>query len=189
MAGRVPSRSHRVWADDLIPPAATTLTSDKAPSSRGTTGGALFVWLFPRPTDPEVRLDLACGEECILGREEGVAVRLVDANVSRRHARLSREDDAVYLVDLGSRNGTFVNGLPVKSARLALGDVLRLGDSVALVTDRAGVPTEIAPGLHGGPLLQERLGPVQRAARSDLPIILQGETGTGKEIVARAIHD
>jgi transcriptional regulator with PAS, ATPase and Fis domain len=47
---------------------------------------------------------------------------------------------------------------------------------------------EISPGYGGGPALCRRIAPARRAARSDLPIIVNGETGTGKEGVARSIH-
>jgi transcriptional regulator with PAS, ATPase and Fis domain len=102
--------------------------------------------------------------------------------------RLHREGFETRLTDLGSRNGTLVNGRPTRTALLGFGDVLRLGGCVALVTDRPGPALEIAPGLLAGPLLRAELEGVMRAAQSDLPVILEGETGTGKEVVARAIH-
>lgn len=170
-----------------IPP-ATTLTTARGSPRRTTAGALALSWLFPRPTDPALELDWPPGEERLIGREDGLAMRLADPNASRRHARLSREGDGVFLLDLGSRNGTFVNGRRVQSTRLAMGDIVRIGDSVAVVTDRPGVPVEIAPGLHGGALMAQVLAAAQRAAPSNLPIILEGETGTGKEVVARAIH-
>jgi pSer/pThr/pTyr-binding forkhead associated (FHA) protein len=173
---------------NLAPP-ATTPTSEGTLSGSAPTGGVMaLVWLFPRPTDPAISLDLAPGTEQVIGRDVSAAVRVSDPNVSRRHAALRREAATVYLSDLGSHNGTFVNGSRVKAAALARGDILRVGDSVALVTDRPGVVLEVAPGLFAGPLLQEVLAPAERCAKSDLPMVLEGETGTGKELVARAIH-
>jgi DNA-binding NtrC family response regulator len=170
-------------------PAVPTLTSGDTRTASAPTRGALaLVWLFPRPTEPAVDLDLAPGEELVIGRDAGATVRIADQNVSRRHAALRHEENTVYLADLGSRNGTYVNGRPVKAAALERGDVVRVGDTVALVTDRPGSVREVAPGLFAGPLLQEVLDPAQRAAKSDLPVVLEGETGTGKEVVARAVH-
>jgi transcriptional regulator with PAS, ATPase and Fis domain len=59
---------------------------------------------------------------------------------------------------------------------------------VGLVAARPSTFLEIAPGLWGGAALEEALAPLRRAAASDLPIVLEGETGTGKEVVTRALH-
>jgi transcriptional regulator with PAS, ATPase and Fis domain len=131
---------------------------------------------------------LPAGEERQIGRDASCKLRLRDADVSRRHASLQREASEIMLRDLGSRNGTHINGVAIQSSILSLGDVVRMGGSVAIVTDVLGSTTEIAPGLLAGPLLQTELENARRAAPSDLPMILEGETGTGKEVVARAIH-
>jgi len=166
----------------------TTLTTPGSLPGHSAEAGLSLSWLFPRPSDPALGLDLAPGEELILGRDETCSVRLADPDVSRRHVRLHREGSETRLTDLGSRNGTLVNGRRTRTALLVLGDVVRLGGCVALVTDRPGPALEIAPGLLAGPLLRAELEGVMRAAPSDLPVILEGETGTGKEVVARAIH-
>jgi transcriptional regulator with PAS, ATPase and Fis domain len=123
-----------------------------------------------------------------LGRDEGCAAQLSGTDVSRRHAALVRSESEVTIVDLGSRNGTRVNGRVVRTARLARGDVVRLGAWVGVVTAALEPFSEIAPGLFGGGVLREALAPLTQAAKSDLPIVLEGETGTGKEVVARSIH-
>jgi transcriptional regulator with PAS, ATPase and Fis domain len=149
------------------------------------------VWLFPRPSEPPVRLAWDDhGNERTVGRDDACAIRLQGTDVSRRHATLRRDaaGSGVVLVDLGSRNGIHVNGARVASAALATGDVVRVGGWVGVVTDRPGDCAEIAPGLLGGVTLQEALAPLKRAAPSDLPIVIEGETGTGKEVVTRSIH-
>src|SRR5688500_12358594 len=118
------------------PPTTLTAAGDSLPSA--STGKLSLVWLFPRPTDPMLELELRSGEEWIIGRDEDVAIHRPDPNVSRRHARVRREDADTYLLDLGSRNGTRVNGRVTKAARLALGDVVRIGDTVGLVTNLVG---------------------------------------------------
>jgi DNA-binding NtrC family response regulator len=162
------------------------VTTPGSLSAPAAPTGLSLSWVFPRPTAPA--LDLSCGEEWIVGRDETCSVRLPDPDVSRRHLRLHRQGHDTLLTDLGSRNGTRVNGCPTQTKRLALGDVVRVGGCVALVTDHPGLATEIAPGLIAGPMLRAELDGVMRAAESDLPVILEGETGTGKEVVARAIH-
>jgi hypothetical protein len=62
-----------------------------------------------------------------IGRLPECAVVLDDPNVSRRHAQVRREGDAIFVVDLGSTNGTRVNGVPVREHRLVAGDVISVG--------------------------------------------------------------
>ena len=67
-------------------------------------------------------------DESVIGRGDGNAVAVPDASVSSKHARVLRSGGAFFIEDLGSRNGTFVNGEPVKEKRpLADGDVVRCG--------------------------------------------------------------
>jgi len=158
------------------------------PSSSRSESLAI-AWLFPRPADSEVLLNLDSDDEHIVGRDDECSVKLAGPDISRRHARLHCEGSDIVVTDLGSRNGTFVNGSRIKSASIGLHDVVRFGAHVALVTDQIGLTEEIGPGLLAGPLMLARLSPLMRAASSDLPVILEGETGTGKEVVARWLHN
>jgi DNA-binding NtrC family response regulator len=128
----------------------------------------------------------------LLGRGEDVGYELAGGETSRRHAEIRREGPLWIVRDLESRNGTFVNGQRVSSAPLALGDLVRFGDSigvVAAVAEGEGpVYTSFAPGLHGGPALRPVLELARRTAPSALPVIVEGETGTGKEGLCRALH-
>jgi Nif-specific regulatory protein len=72
-----------------------------------------------------------------LGRELDNQICIADISVSRHHCAVHRESNALVLHDLGSRNATYVNGLPIKEHRLKTGDRLRLGDSVLLFLDEA----------------------------------------------------
>src|SRR5512146_426033 len=72
-------------------------------------------------------IELAATEVCI-GREAGTQVCLPSAWVSRRHCALRRQGDSVVIQDLDSRNGTFVNGIPITRQELKHGDLLTVGD-------------------------------------------------------------
>src|SRR5262245_14770789 len=73
--------------------------------------------------------------ECVMGRSVDVDVLVDDPEVSRNHARLKRDESGLwFLEDLGSRNGTYLNDLPIKNAVLAFGDKLRLGSAVLVVS-------------------------------------------------------
>lgn len=169
-------------------PEQTTIVAKERSRSERPQANLWLLWVFPRELDAPLSFDRVSEGECILGRDAECSVRLPSVDVSRRHARLQREGGSVVLTDLSSRNGTFVNGRAVPSARLGRGDVVRLGGCVGIVTDQPGAATEVAPGCWAGPALAAELAPARRAAPSDLPLILQGETGTGKEVIARAVH-
>jgi transcriptional regulator with AAA-type ATPase domain len=170
---------------------ATTVTEASSPRRNVGPRELALVWLFPSPSEPAVALNAPAGPpELVIGRDTSCAVRLAGSDVSRRHASVQRAgaDAGSVIVDLGSRNGVRVNGQAVQSSPLDGGDVLRLGGWIGVVTDTPGEFKEIAPGLLGGPALQAALAPLAKAAPSDLPIVLEGETGTGKEVVTRSIH-
>jgi transcriptional regulator with AAA-type ATPase domain len=149
-------------------------------------------WIFPMPAGRLTPLDAA---RVTLGRDEG-EVRLLGKETSRQHAEIRREGPLYIVRDLGSLNGTFVNGARVAESPLAPGDLVRLGEWIGLV-DRvpagggapgAGYDT-FAPGLYAGPGLSPALEEARKVAPSTLPIVAEGETGTGKEGLCRALHD
>ncbi|HWA73457.1 MAG TPA: sigma 54-interacting transcriptional regulator [Polyangiaceae bacterium] len=165
-------------------------TTPSLTSSFGAEGPRALVlaWLFPRTDGPTLELPRGRTSDAVLGRDEDCAVVLPGTDVSRRHAVVRAEGALSLLVDLDSRNGTFVNGRRIDSVVLGENDVVRIGGWVGVVTALGGNLGSVAPGLYGGATLREALSPAQRAAHSDLPILLEGETGTGKEAVSRAIH-
>jgi transcriptional regulator with GAF, ATPase, and Fis domain len=118
-------------------------------------------------------------EAVLVGREvEGPGgVGIEDARLSRLHFRITFDGrtDTHRVTDARSRNGTFVGGSRLETAVLRRGDVVRAGDSVFVY----GAPSPLSK-------VKERIA---RVARSDLAVLLLGETGTGKERFARAVHD
>jgi adenylate cyclase len=75
----------------------------------------------------------------LIGRGEGVSLRLADAGISRQHATIRRENFDYWLVDLGSANGSFVNDMALTSARvLRHGDRVRLGNSILVFHESGG---------------------------------------------------
>jgi transcriptional regulator of acetoin/glycerol metabolism len=119
-----------------------------------------------------------------------------DPRLSSRHARLARLHGSWFVEDLGSKNGTFVNGERVTRAALADGDVIDAGQTLLMYRD--GVPQDgpatyrpgpAPPGLASLiPALQRAFAELRVMAASPVAILIGGETGTGKELAARAVH-
>ncbi|HXU02908.1 MAG TPA: sigma 54-interacting transcriptional regulator [Polyangia bacterium] len=168
---------------------STTVTEAASSRARADAQPRRLIWRFPR-SETDVPLTWEGDGEKLIGRDAGCAVCLPGNDVSRRHAALRKLDasGAITIADLGSRNGVRVDGRLVSTARLETGNVVRIGGWIGVVATAAGDFKELAPGLLGGAVLQEAVAPLQRAAASDLPIVLQGETNTGKEVAAAALH-
>jgi DNA-binding NtrC family response regulator len=128
-----------------------------------------------------------------IGRADTADGKVEDGRVSRRHARVTLEGRRFSVTDLGSQNGTFVDGEPVPAnGTRELTRVLRIGDSL-LVPSRDVGPLQrrgVRPldGFVRGPALQALLDEAARAAQLGTTLHIRGESGTGKEGVARAFH-
>jgi pSer/pThr/pTyr-binding forkhead associated (FHA) protein len=86
------------------------------------------------------KIDLA-GLDCIIGRHEGCKIRIASGDVSKQHCRLRHKDDGLYAMDLGSRNGTFINDVALSGETpLQPGDLLRVGPMTFLVSQTKSAP-------------------------------------------------
>lgn len=101
------------------------------------------LWLLVRE-GPGAGREHPVGGELVIGRGPAADLALDDPAVSRRHASLKAEGNTAVIEDLGSRNGTLVNGNPVEQrSRVSDGDVIQLGDRCVLEV-RLG-PTDAQP--------------------------------------------
>jgi transcriptional regulator with AAA-type ATPase domain len=148
-----------------------------------------IVWGFPDFERPIVWLGQATQT---IGRDEGCSIALPSKTLSRRHAQLRPAGKMWLLEDLGSRNGVFVNGERVERTMLAPGDTVRVGEwlgTFAELPRSESLPFVLRDdGLLCGPTLRPVLARAELLAKSDLPLLLLGETGTGKELFAHAVH-
>ena len=137
--------------------------------------------------------------EAVFCRGDGVTrdgtslrIGIPDRFISESHARLCREGQRWRAVDSGSTNGTFVNGEPITDRELVDGDVLEMGATHFLFRASAAVEPFSPPHpslATFSPALAAELLSVPAIARSMLPAIIAGPTGTGKEVLARALHE
>jgi DNA-binding NtrC family response regulator len=125
-----------------------------------------------------------------LGRTQDAALN--DASISRSHARVSRHEGAWTITDLDSRNGTFVDGVRIRGEVTVMdARVLRLGSAVFLLKDDVAplaTGVEVREGVVVGPTLLGILERVGHLARLESSVHINGGSGSGKEIVARAFH-
>ncbi len=129
----------------------------------------------------------------VLGREGAGGQPLPDERLSRQHAEVRREGSRWLVEDLGSRNGTFVDGEQVVGRRtFAEPRVLRLGNTLALfredVRRLAGADVVSGPERVLGPTFRAVLEQVGLAAVAGDTLLITGESGTGKELAAQAFH-
>lgn len=124
-------------------------------------------------------------------------LRLVDRRVSRFHCELLREDEGVRLRDLDSKNGCWIAAQRVFEVLLSAGAQVRVGSTLLqmdvarrrLPVARWGGGPTFGGVIGASPSMQDIFAVAARAAESDEPVLLHGEPGTGKELLARAIHD
>jgi two-component system, NtrC family, response regulator HydG len=142
----------------------------------------------------ELKLDGAGPQRALVGQSAACDFRLADREVSRRHLAFDAGDGPLRVTDLGSRNGTFVNGVRMIEAQLYGGESIRLGGTTLRVVEAKGERRALSRADRFGQLLgasheMRRLYPLcQRLAETDVPVVIEGETGTGKEVLAESLH-
>jgi len=131
----------------------------------------------------------------IIGKHPRCALVLTDERVSRRHLEIRLADDGVHVRDLGSRNGSFFRGARFSELVVGATAILTIGQSEMMLIDDSAAPSlpasrnEKFGGLRGRSLLMRQVFAIlEQAAPTDAMVLIEGETGTGKELCAEAIH-
>ncbi len=198
---------------------ANTITTTGSERVRAQTRVAHYLAIAfqsTRPTAPVARLTLDTRYPLTIGRgpvqrivppeHEGLdgigGLQLPDRRMSSRHAEIRCDHGTWFIRDLGSKNGTRVNGTPATHRVLRSGDVIELGNTVfvfrgveiaddvtteALRNENPSATPDAMTTLS--PVLEAELERMRRIAPTRQAVLITGETGTGKELTARAIHE
>ncbi|MGB5373843.1 MAG: FHA domain-containing protein, partial [Polyangiales bacterium] len=144
--------------------------------------------------DKGKRIDIA-SERMTIGESVICDLTLNDTAVSGTHCEIIAKENGFLLRDLGSANGTWVAGVRVREAWLEPGMPLRIGRTVLRFEHGPGtIEIELSRRekfyelIGHGVRMREIFAVLEKVAASDLTVLVRGETGTGKELVARAIH-
>ncbi|HEY3822510.1 MAG TPA: sigma 54-interacting transcriptional regulator [Polyangiaceae bacterium] len=131
-------------------------------------------------------------EPLVIGRAGQGGALLPDDRLSRSHCSIAASSSGWTVRDLGSRNGTFVDGEPIRGeATAASPRVIRAADTLLVPCADVSTfaPTTTEDGVVVGWRMREALSAIDRAAASSETLLLAGESGTGKELAARRFHE
>lgn len=137
------------------------------------------------------------GVELGVGTDAANGLVLTDPTVSRHHCAVSATEDGFLLRDLGSTNGTTIDGVRVVKAYVAPGSVIGLGKTSLRfeasedgeIREPLSDSTEFGDALASSPAMRRIFALLPRIAAADSTLLLEGETGTGKGLLAEAVHN
>jgi DNA-binding NtrC family response regulator len=130
-----------------------------------------------------------------IGADPACGLVLEDSAVSRRHAQIAVSPGRITVKDLGSRNGTTIDGVRIKEATVSIGAVINVGRTSIAVQPRWH-RREVPPSnkrafgelLGDSVAMRDIFAVLERVADTEVPLLVEGESGTGKELVARSVH-
>jgi DNA-binding NtrC family response regulator len=170
----------------------TAAVPEPASAPRRVERMRLFVLSGP---DEGKQLELGVRRRYLIGKADDADLVLSDPGVSRQHLEV-RVGDEIVVRDLGSRNGSYFGGARFSEIAIGAGAVLTLGSTELRLQPSQASTRTVVPlntggfhGLIGGSLrMRELYALLEQVARTSTTVLIQGETGTGKERCAEAIH-
>ena len=165
-------------------------------NGRPSTLSLRRIQLIIDPHSPQQRRELTFQQDVIaIGSLDDNDITLRDDTVSRFHCRIVQDDTHTLLLDLGSTNGTHINGVRVREAYLSPGDTIAVGNTqVRFNPFLEEIPVTPSQAEAFGEIvgrsvkMREIFGLLEKIAPTSATVVIEGETGTGKEVVARTLH-
>jgi DNA-binding NtrC family response regulator len=165
--------------------------------TQGSTRARVLHWFVGggvarTPDGTEVAIDV---DPLVVGRDAGAQIEMSDPEVSAVHCELRAVNEGVLVRDLGSTNGTFVGGLRVHEGVITTKSELLVGQSRITIEPTAkqrvdvGYVDRFGELVGASPKMRRMFGVLEKVAKTPLSILILGETGTGKEVVARSVHE
>jgi DNA-binding NtrC family response regulator len=184
-------------ADEEAPPSAEERATVARPLEELNLARLRRVIVIEGPdAEREFELDPNLPSRILLGTSEVCELRLTDPTVSRRHAAFQPAGKRFRLTDLDSTNGTFVDGVKIVEVYVRGGETVRCGSTaLRLEVDEAVEPPQLSSAIRFGSTLGASVAMrrlyllCERLAKTRVPIIIEGQTGTGKEILAESLYE
>jgi len=174
-----------------------TALLDDAPSYSRQTSGGIFVVIKGPDRGEAVRLTGAPGSTAVsFGSGPQCSLVLTDKTVSRKHLEAQLVNDEVVMVDCGSTNGTFIQGSRFEKIAIGFGAEVKLGRTVIkflpdeeIVEPEPSVQSSFGSIVGGDTKMRQMFTLLEDVAATNATVLIEGETGTGKELIAEEIHN
>ncbi len=143
---------------------------------------------------PDTGLSRALEGTLVVGTHPDAGLTLKDTTVSRYHVELSARPDGVGVRDLESTNGSYLGATRITEVVVEDQAVITVGKTqlrVGMIEADLGKPAEqstFGPAIGASPAMKQLFGILEKVAPTESTVLLLGETGTGKEVLAKAIH-
>ncbi|WII73470.1 sigma 54-interacting transcriptional regulator [Bdellovibrio sp. 22V] len=131
---------------------------------------------------------LPVSEFMTLGKDPQCQIQLSGSQISDRHARIERKDHDFVIRDLRSLTGTYVNNARVMEAFLREGDIIRIGEQEFIFMEKNEEQASF-PLKSRNEVWNSELQTLSNVAKTDFPVLILGPSGTGKDVIAQALHE
>ncbi len=164
--------------------------------TQGETRARVLHWFVrggvaKSPDGTSVAIDV---DPLVVGRDPGAQIRVTDPEVSALHCELRAVNEGILVKDLGSTNGTFVGALRVREAIVTTPSEVLVGQTRISIEPTGkqrvdvGYSDSFGDLVGSSPKMRRVFGVLEKVANTALSILILGETGTGKEVVAKSVH-